>query len=76
MKRKPYEKCVLGTSLAFQWLRPWASDVERVGSIPGWGTEIPHAACYGKRKRERENERKKKKNVLLKHREARISRDC
>ena len=32
-----------GTSLVVQWLRPHASNVGGMGSIPGWGTKIPHA---------------------------------
>ena len=31
------------TSLAVQWLRLHASAAGGVGSIPGWGTKIPHA---------------------------------
>ena len=27
-----------------QWLRLQAPNVEGTGSIPGWGTKIPHAA--------------------------------
>ena len=33
-----------GTSLAIQWLRLHASTPRGAGSIPGWGTKIPHAA--------------------------------
>ena len=36
-----------GTSLAVQWLRLCASTAGGVGSIPGWGTKIPHAVCHG-----------------------------
>ena len=32
-----------GTSLVVQWLRLHASNAEGMGSIPGWGTKIPHA---------------------------------
>ena len=32
-----------GTSLAVQWLRFGASTAGGMGSIPGWGTKIPHA---------------------------------
>ena len=39
-----------GTSLAVQWLRIHASTAEGAGSVPGWGTKIPHATC-GKRKK-------------------------
>ena len=31
------------TSLAVQWLRLCASSAGGIGSIPGWGTKIPHA---------------------------------
>ena len=33
-----------GTSLAVQWLRVHAHNAGAVGSIPGQGTKIPHAA--------------------------------
>ncbi|XP_033257416.1 uncharacterized protein C19orf44 homolog isoform X2 [Orcinus orca] len=39
-----------GTSLAVQWLRLCASNAGGVGSIPGWGTKIPHAARCGQEK--------------------------
>ena len=32
----------IGTSLAVQWLRLLASNAGGAGSIPGWGTKIPH----------------------------------
>ena len=32
-----------GTSLVVQWLRLHASSAGGAGSIPGWGTKIPHA---------------------------------
>ena len=31
-----------GTSLVVQWSRLHASKAGSVGSIPGWGTKIPH----------------------------------
>ena len=34
----------IGTSLVVQRLRLHASNAGGVGSIPGWGTKIPHAA--------------------------------
>jgi len=34
-----------------------------MGSIPGWGTEITHAAWYGKRKREREKIKERKRKM-------------
>ena len=36
-----------GTSLAVQWLRLHASNAGGTGSIPGWGTKIPHPTCCG-----------------------------
>ena len=43
-------KCAhAGTSLVVQWLRPHSSSAEDVGSIPGPGTKIPHAAQYGQK---------------------------
>ena len=35
---------MLGSSLVVQWLRLLASTAGSVGSIPGRGTKIPHAA--------------------------------
>ena len=37
----------LRTSLVVQWLRLRGSNAGGVGSIPGWGTKIPHAAWSG-----------------------------
>ena len=34
----------MGTSLVVQWLRLCACNAGDVGSIPGWGTKIPHAS--------------------------------
>ena len=40
---------IIGTSLAVQWLRLSAGDL---GSVPGLGTKIPHAArCSQKAKK-------------------------
>ena len=39
-----------GTSLAVQWLRLRASTAGGTGSIPDWGTKIPHAAQSGQKK--------------------------
>ena len=47
-----------GTSLAVQWLRLCASNAKGVGSIPGWGTKIPHAIWRGQ-----ENIKKKKRGT-------------
>ena len=37
----------LGASVVVQWLRLCTSTVQGLGSIPGWGTKIPHAAHCG-----------------------------
>ena len=34
-----------------QWLRLYSSTAWGTGSIPGWGTKIPHAMCHGKKKK-------------------------
>ena len=40
------------TSLGVQWLRLCTSNAGGAGSIPGWGTKIPHAVwCVQKQKR-------------------------
>ena len=39
-----------GTSLVAQWLRIHASTAGGVGSIPGWGTKIPHVMQHGQNK--------------------------
>ena len=39
-----------GASLVVQWLRLCASVAGNRGSIPGWGTKIPHATWLGKKK--------------------------
>ena len=36
---------ISGTSLVVQWLGLRASTAGDTGSIPGWGTKIPHASC-------------------------------
>lgn len=38
-----------GTSLVVQWLRLCASHYKRWGSIPSWGTKVPHAAWRGQK---------------------------
>ena len=37
-------------SLAVQWLRLCTSTTGDMGSIPGWGTKILHAALSGQKK--------------------------
>ena len=48
---KGYYKDTPGTSLAIQWLGLHASNVEDTGSIPGWGTKIPHTMWPKKKKK-------------------------
>ena len=40
-----------GTSLAVQWLGHFPSIAGGMGSIPGWGTKVPHATQCGKKKK-------------------------
>ena len=42
----------LGTPLVFQWLRLHAPNARGMGSIPGWGTKIPHATGWGQKKKD------------------------
>ena len=49
-KRPCSKEKTLGTSLTVQWLGLRASTAGGVGSIPGWGTRIPHATWCGRRK--------------------------
>ena len=46
-----------GNSLAVQWLGLHASTAGVTGSIPGWGTKIPHATWQSQKKKKK---RKKK----------------
>ena len=43
------------TSLAVQWLRLRASTAGGVGSIPGWGTRIPHASQCSQKTKQNKN---------------------
>ena len=36
--------------MAVQWLRLYTSTAGDMGSVPGWGTRIPHASQYGQKK--------------------------
>ena len=36
-------------SVVVQWLRLCASHAGGAGSIPGWGTKIPHAVHFGQK---------------------------
>ena len=44
-----------GDSLGIQWLRLQASNARGLGSIPDWGTRIPHAAGPGQKLKKKEN---------------------
>ena len=48
-------KKLLGISLAVQWLRLHTSNAGGVGSIPGQGSNIPHATVWQKNKKLRGN---------------------
>ena len=47
-----YQLPALGVSLVVQWLRLHAFNAEGMGTILGWGTEIPHAAVQPKKKKQ------------------------
>ena len=53
---KKISKVNVGTSLVVQWLRVRASNAEGVGSIPGQGNEILHAAFCSQKKKRKENQ--------------------
>ena len=42
----PIIRSMLGTSLAIPWLRLRASNAGSAGSVPDWGTKIPHASWH------------------------------
>ena len=46
-----YLRIILGTSLAVQWLRLFASTAQGMGLIPGQRTKIPHATKCGQKKK-------------------------
>ena len=45
-------------SLAVQWLKLHAPNAGIRGSIPSWGTKIPHARLYGQKKKRRKETKK------------------
>ena len=49
------EKQDIGTTLAVQWLRLHAPTAGGMGSIPGWGTKVPHAIQLGHSKKKDKN---------------------
>ena len=48
---KDQKECILGNSLAVQWLGLCTSASGGVRSIPGLETKIPHATQYGQKKK-------------------------
>ena len=45
----------VGTSLAVQWLRLRAPNAGGTGSIPGGGTNIPHAEQHSQKEKQQKN---------------------
>ena len=54
-----------GTSLAVQCLRLHASNAGDAGSIPGWGTKIPHPAWHGQKKKKKKSYHLNKDNLKI-----------
>ena len=50
------QKNAEGNSLVVQWLRLCAFTAKGLGSIPGWGTKIPHAVEPGREKKAQDND--------------------
>ena len=50
-----YLRIILGTSLAVQWLRLFASTAQGMGLIPGQRPKIPHATQCGQKKKKKSN---------------------
>ena len=53
----------MGTSLAVQRLRLCASTAGGAGSIPGWGTKIPHAVRRGQKVKKQNKSSDEKENT-------------
>ena len=49
--RKKFKRRGGGTCLVVQWLRLHTTTAVGTGSIPGWGTKIPHAVRQGQKKK-------------------------
>ena len=54
-----------GTSLAAQWLRLCTSTAGDMGSIPGGGTKIPHAAPHGQKTKQNKTRMAGAKSSLI-----------
>ena len=50
---------IIRTSLVVQWLRLCTSITGGMGSIPCWGTKIPHAAQHGQKKNRKQQQQQK-----------------
>ena len=60
-KRRKFKNAFFGTSLVIQWFSFSTSIAGGAGSIPGWGTKIPHAVwCSQKIKNKTESHSLKK----------------
>ena len=57
---------LLGTSLAYQRLRLWASKAGVMGSIPGWGAKNRHVTQWNWKGGQRVGEKKRKNEISLK----------
>ena len=55
---KPFtsKKITTGTSLVVQRLTHRASKAGDMGSIPGWGTKIPHAVQCGQKQKQKQKD--------------------
>ena len=50
--------------LVDQQLRLYTVKAERLGSIPGWGTKIPHAVPHSQKMKERRQNTRSKDRIL------------
>ena len=48
-ENKYIKKLITGTSLRVQWLRLHPTNAGSMGSIPGWGTKVPHTVGCGQK---------------------------
>ena len=52
-----------GTSLVVQWLRLCTYNAGCTGSVPDWGTKIPHASGHGQKKKKKKKKKKKEEEL-------------
>ena len=57
-----------GTFLVVQWLRLHSSNAGGTGSIPGWGTKMPHAVWHHRRNFLKKNKNLKISPMTIQHR--------